>query len=275
METLINSQGYQHIVEEIILNLDLDSLIQMSSVNKCLYNLIITDTKFWFNICRRNQLLEEDWLDLVKKPKNNRVKKSFLKFFKNLLMLDKIENDKCNQETEKLARQTYGMTLGKPQFSTSNGNLVFGHFKEPNNETVYKMFWYHKNKPENSNEFDLAMFLNDKILIDFIRETFPDIEVNDLFTTAVLRFKYESCTEKYLKDKRLAKLFASLIENPNPTFEDGRILKHEIENHVRTRSISTKRTKYHKNWQGKNCTFGCMICEPSNPIWSLTKDLPG
>ena len=248
MENLINSQGYQHIVEEIMLNLDLESLIQMSFVNKGLYNLIFTDPKFWFNICRRNQLLEEDWLDLIKKPKNTQVKKSFLKFFKNLLMLDKIENDKHNQETEKLARQTFGMLLGKPQFSTSNGKLVFGKFKEPNNETVYKMFWYHKNKPENSNELDLAMFLNDKIFIDFIRETFPDIEVNDPFTTAVLRFKYESCTEKYLKDKRLAKLFASLMENPNPTFEDGRILKHEVENHVRTRSISLRRTKSYKSF---------------------------
>ena len=248
MENLFHSQGYQHIVEEIILNLDLESLIRISLVNKCLYNLISTNPKFWFDICRRKQLLEGDWLELVQKPKNTQLKKSFSKFFKNLLMLDKIENDKNIQEIEKLARQTFGMLLQKPQFSTSNGNLVFGQFKEPNNETVYKMFWYHKNKPENSNELDLAMFLNDKIFIDFIRETFPDIEVNDPFTTAVLRFKYESCTEKYLKDKRLAKLFASLMENPNPTFEDGRILKHEVENHVRTRSISLRRTKSYKSF---------------------------
>ena len=88
MENLLYSQGYQHIVEEILLNLDLESLIQMSSVNKYLYNLITFDPKFWFNICRRKQTLEENWLELVKKPKSAEVKKSFLRFFKNLLMLE-------------------------------------------------------------------------------------------------------------------------------------------------------------------------------------------
>ena len=100
MENLLFNQGYRHIVEQVLLNLDLESLIQMSSVNKSLYNIIFTDPKFWFNVCRKKQLLQENWLELVKKPKNAEVKKSFLSFFKNLLMLDKIQNDKYYQDID-------------------------------------------------------------------------------------------------------------------------------------------------------------------------------
>ena len=252
MENLLHNQGYLHIVEEIILNLDLESLIKISSVNKCLYSLIFADPKFWFNICRRKNLLEENWLKLVKVPKNTEVNESFIRFFKNLLMLDKIENDCRYQEIEKLANRTFLKLQKNPQFSSSIGNLVFGQFKEPNNETVYKLIWYHKNKTnyhkhsknshnlccnktktkyyyKNNTNSKLAMFLFDKVLIDFIRETIPDIEANDLFTTGVLRFKYkESNANKCVKSRLLAKLFASLIENPNPTFEDGTTLKDEI-----------------------------------------------
>ena len=250
MENLLNSQGYQHIVENIFLNLDLTCLLQVSFASKNLNGFVSTNSKFWFNICRRKNLLEENWLKLVKVPKNTEVNESFIRFFKNLLMLDKIENDWRYQEIEKLANRTFLKLQKNPQFSSSIGNLVFGQFKEPNNKTVYKMFWYHKNKTnyhkhsKNSHDFccdktnhyyknntnsKLAMFLFDKVLIDFIRETIPDIEANDLFTTGVLRLKYkESNANKCVKSRLLAKLFSSLIENPNPTFEDGTTLKDEI-----------------------------------------------
>ena len=252
MENLLNNQGYQHIVEKIFLHLDLTSLLQISFASKTLNESISTNSKFWFNICTRKKLLEENWLKLVKEPKNTEVNKSFVRFFKNLLMLDKIENDWRYQEIEKLANRTFLKLQKKPQFSSSLGNLVYGQFKEPNNEIVYKLIWYHKNKAnyhkhsknshnlccnkaqtkyyyKNNTNSKFVMFLYDKVLIDFIRETIPDIEANASFTTGVLRFKYkDSNANKCVKSRLLAKLFASLIENPNPTFDDGTTLKDEI-----------------------------------------------
>ena len=131
----------QHIVENIFLNLDLTSLLQVSFASKNLNEFVSTNSKFWFNICRRKKLLEENWLKMVKEPKNTEVNQSFIRFFKNLLMLDKIENDWRYQEIEKLANRTFLKLQKNPQFSSSIGNLVFGQFKEPNNKTVYKMFW--------------------------------------------------------------------------------------------------------------------------------------
>ena len=62
-------------------------------------------------------------------------------------------------------------------------------------------------------------------MIDFIRETFPRIEENDLFTTGVLRYQYESIWNDR-SDKIMARIFATLIKNPNPTFDNGTTLLH-------------------------------------------------
>ena len=93
---------------------------------------------------------------------------------------------------------------------------------------MYKMFWYYKNKKyhlNHGNELDMVLFLNDKTLIEFIGDTFPHIEKNDLFTTAVLRYQYESIWNDQ-SDKIMARIFATLIENPNPTFDNGTTLLH-------------------------------------------------
>ena len=230
MENLLYNQGYQHIVEEIVLNLELESLIQTSLVNRSLHYLICDDQKILFKICSRKKLLDEKWLEFVKKPKSNEVKKSFLAFFKHLLMLDKIQNDKYYKDIAKLTHQTYRMFFEKGRYSYFVLKLNFRNFQafQKPNETVYKMFWYHKNKKYNinhGNELDLVMFLNDKTLIEFIGDTFPHIEKNDLFTTAVLRYQYESIWNDR-SDKIMARIFATLIENPNPTFDNGTTLLH-------------------------------------------------
>ena len=225
MENLLYNQGYQHIVEEIILNLDLESLIQTSLVNRYLYYLICDDQTILFKICSRKQLLDGKWLDLVKKPKNNEVKKRFLAFFKTLLVLDKIQNDKYYQAIAKLAH--YAMIFDKRKFTHFDLKSNFRNLQEPN-ETVLKMCWYNKIKKRNvnhGNELDLVMFLHDKTLIDFIHETFPYIKENDVFTTALLRYRYEKIWYSN-DDKFLPKIFATLIKNPNPTFENGTTLLH-------------------------------------------------
>ena len=226
----LNNQGYQHIVEEIILNLDIESLIQTSLVNRYLHHLICVDQKILFKMCSRKKLLDGKWLELVNKPKNNEVKKRFLAFFKNLLILDKIQYDKYYKDIAKLTHQTYRMFFEKGRYSYFDLKLKFRNvqaFQKPN-ETVYKMFWYYKNKKyhlNHRNELDLVLFLNDKTLINFIRETFPHIEENDSFTTAVLRYQYESIWNDR-SDKIMARIFATMIGNPNPVFDDGTTLLH-------------------------------------------------
>ena len=108
-DQIVNTPGFQHIIELIFFNLDFENLVACQLVNKA-SNGILKNPMFWLKKWRFNRGLSkknlEDWIKALQMTKNTNLGRNVVLYIKKVIKFDHFVDVPCYIDNDVMTKAT-------------------------------------------------------------------------------------------------------------------------------------------------------------------------